>query len=227
VDFFDVNDVLEPYRDVVSYMHLHFSPKSGFYSDALFFLSVGMHRVLPLRRIILLDIDLRFESDISLLHRHFSLFPETAVVGLAHELSPTYLYLFYEHRRRHMETKCGWPPPRGNPGFNSGVLLIDLRRMATSPVFRNLSSLEGVEYLTSKYTFRGLFGDQDFYTLLSCERPELVYVLPCTWNRQLCRWLKYHGYARVFDDYHRCDGRVDVYHANCNSSMPTASLPDS
>ncbi|CAN7938161.1 unnamed protein product [Ixodes hexagonus] len=226
VDFFDVNDVLEPYRDLVNYMHLHFSPASGFYNDALFFLSVGLHRVLPLRRIILLDIDLRFESDISRLYRHFSLFPEAAVVGMAHELSPAYLYLFREYRRRHPETKCGSPSPRGNQGFNSGVLLIDLHRMATSAVFRNLSSREGVGYLTSKYMFRGHFGDQDFYTVLSCERPELVHVLPCTWNRQLCLWLKYHGYARVFDDYYRCDGRVDIQHANCNSSMPV-TLPGS
>ncbi|CAN7938160.1 unnamed protein product [Ixodes hexagonus] len=226
VDFFDVNDILEPFRDVISYMRLHFSPTSGFYNDALFYVSVGLHRVLPLRRLILLDIDLRFESDISLLRRHFSLFPETAVIGMGHELQPVYLHLFHEHRKRHPETKCGSPSPHGNPGFNSGVLLIDLHRVATSPVFRNLSSRKGIEYLTSKYSFRGHLGDQDFYTLLSCERPELVYVLPCTWNRQLCQWWKDHGYAQVFDDYHRCEGRVDIYHGNCNTLMP-ATLPGS
>ncbi|KAG0416354.1 hypothetical protein HPB47_006489 [Ixodes persulcatus] len=223
VEFFDVNDVLEPFRDLVSYMHLHFSPKSGFYSNALFFLSLGLHRVLSLRRLILLDIDLRLESDVWLLHRHFALFPETALVGMAHEQQPTYLHLFHEHRKRHPETRCSLPLPRGNPGFNSGVLLLDLHRMAMSSAFQNLSSREGVEYLTSKYRFQGHLGDQDFYTVLSCERPELVYALPCTWNRQLCQWWKEHGYAHVFDDYHRCEGRVDIYHGNCNTSMPTAA----
>ena len=55
-----------------------------------------------------------------------------------------------------------------------------------------------VKKLGEKYNFRGHLGDQGFYTLLSFEHPELFYVLPCSWNRQLCVWWKNHGYKEIF-----------------------------
>ncbi|KAK7085267.1 Xyloside xylosyltransferase 1, partial [Halocaridina rubra] len=46
---------------------------------------------------------------------------------------------------------------------------------------------------TSLYSFQGHLGDQDLYTLIAFDYPELFYTLPCGWNRQLCEWWRNHG----------------------------------
>lgn len=220
VDLLDVEDVASPLEEMVSYLQPHFSNPFGYYQGALFFLSMGLHRVFHMARILLLDVDLELRSDIALLHSHFRRFPPRAVVGIAQEQQPVYRHVFHKFHKEHPETRCGEPPPEGHPGFNSGVVLLDLDRMRSSREYAELSSRAGVKYLTSKYSFRGHLGDQCFYTVAGCERPELFYVLPCTWNRQLCHWWKDHGYADVFDRYHACPGRADIYHGNCNSTIP-------
>lgn len=70
------------------------------------------------------------------------------------------------------------------------------------------------------YSFQGTLGDQDLYTLIAFDHPELFYTLPCTWNRQLCLWWKYKGYEHVFGDYFSCQGKIEIYHGNCKSVIP-------
>lgn len=46
--FHDVNDLTEKLFPIVEAMQKHFSAGSGaYYSDAIFFLSVAMHRIMP------------------------------------------------------------------------------------------------------------------------------------------------------------------------------------
>lgn len=48
VVFHDVNDLTEKLFPIVEAMQKHFSAGSGaYYSDAIFFLSVAMHRIMP------------------------------------------------------------------------------------------------------------------------------------------------------------------------------------
>lgn len=221
-ELLDMDDMLAPLEDLVSFLQPHFS-SHAYYSKKLFFLSTGLHRLYPagVRRLILLDVDLHVRSDIALLHKHFALFPPGTIMGLAHELQPVYHHLLHKYRQQHPGTLCGEPAPRGNPGFNSGVLLIDLEAVRNSSTYKKFLTASGVQWLVKKYSFGGHLGDQDFYSLLSWEFPELFYVLPCTWNRQLCEWWRHHGYADVFDEYHRCNGTVHIYHGNCNTSIPS------
>lgn len=125
----------------------------------------------------------------------------------------------------------GEPPPHGLTGFNSGVLLLDLAKLRQSELYDSLLNHETIDRLTAKYQFKGHLGDQDFFTLVGMEHEEMFYVLPCEWNRQLCRWWGEHGYEHVFDDYFRCeppsddDGRanddgIKIYHGNCNTAIP-------
>ena len=74
-------------------------------------------------------------------------------------------------------------------------------------------------YYLFRYSFKGHLGDQDFYTLLSFEQPQLFYQLPCTFNRQLCQWWKNKGYERVFDEYFACSGDVKIWHGNCDTPI--------
>jgi lipopolysaccharide biosynthesis glycosyltransferase len=72
-------------------MQEHFSYKPGaYYSHALFFLSMVLHRVLPedIHRVIMLDADLKFAGDIAQLYHQFDLFSDENVIGIANEAQP-------------------------------------------------------------------------------------------------------------------------------------------
>lgn len=110
--------------------------------------------------------------------------------------------------------------PFGFPGYNSGVVLFNLSAIRKSTRYSHIISKENVERLTYKYKFRGHLGDQDYYTLLGYEYPELFQTLPCNFNRQLCVWWRNHGYKDLFGNYSQCKSETIVYHGNCNTPIP-------
>lgn len=137
-------------------------------------------------------------------------------------LSPplSFRHTFWQYRKENPRTRVGEPPPEGLPGFNSGVMLLDLKEMRTSVLYNQLLKPDNVAALADQYRFRGHLGDQDFFTMIGMEHPELFYPLACGWNRQLCTWWREHGYGDVFQLYYRCQGPVFIYHGNCNSPIP-------
>ncbi|KAM7043764.1 PREDICTED: xyloside xylosyltransferase 1 [Sturnus vulgaris] len=219
----DVNELTEKLFPIVEAMQKHFSAGSGtYYSDSIFFLSVAMHRIMPkeITQIIQVDLDLKYKTNIRDLFDEFDNFPEGAVIGIAREMQPVYRHTFWQYRRENPQTKVGEPPPDGLPGFNSGVLLLNLEAMRQSKLYNQLLEPTMVQKLTEKYHFKGHLGDQDFFTMVGMEHPELFHVLDCTWNRQLCTWWRDHGYSDVFDQYFQCEGEVRIYHGNCNTPIP-------
>lgn len=225
----DADALAKKMHQLVSKMQNHFSHSPGsYYGDSLFFLSIGLYKVFNknIDKMILLDSDLKFKRDIADLHALFSNFSETNLIGIARDGQPVYRHLFWQYRKENPDTRVGNPPPNGLTGFNSGVLLLDLARMRKSELYNQLLSNEKIEYLTKKYYFKGHLGDQDFFTLLGMEHEELFYVLPCQWNRQLCRWWGEHGYADIINEYYKCDGEVFIYHGNCNTPIPRDSDDD-
>lgn len=55
-------------------MQEHFSSVPGtYYSDSLFYLSLGLYKIAPLHhdKVILLDVDVKFQNSIEELHQHF------------------------------------------------------------------------------------------------------------------------------------------------------------
>lgn len=167
----------------------------------------------------MLDTDLKFKSDIRELWEMFNDFSPSNLIGIAQELQPLYRHITSEYREDHPGTNVGAPPPDGYTGFNSGVVLMDLGRIRNSILEDYLLELNRVKQLAEKYMFQGFLGDQDYYTLLSFEHPELFHVLPCTWNRQLCTSWK-ETYPDIFDEYHDCQGEVNVYHGNGDTPFP-------
>lgn len=223
VIFHDVGILTEKLFPVVEAMQKHFSAGSGtYYGDAIFFLSVAMHQIMPqeISRIIQLDLDLKYTANIRELFEEFDRFPPGAVIGLAREMQPVYRHTFWQFRRENPQSRVGDPPPEGLPGFNSGVMLLNLEAMRQSALYRRLLEPAALQRLTDKYHFQGHLGDQDFFTVAGMEHPELFHVLDCTWNRQLCTWWKDHGYRDVFDAYFRCEGHVRIFHGNCNTPIP-------
>ena len=174
----------------------------------------------------MLDIDLRFENDIEQLNQLFDRFEPNNILGIARENQPVYRHLLWRYRQENPQTSVGNPPPNGLTGFNSGVLLLNLDRMRESQEFqRLLNNVSLIEQLRNKYHFtHPHLGDQDFYSLLSFEYPNLFFILPCTWNRQLCTWWKGKGYDDVWESYFNCNNEqnIHLYHGNCNTPIPTA-----
>lgn len=207
----------------------------SYYSDALFYLSLGLHRIASpkIRRGVLIDCDLVFRADAKLLFDQFRHFDDEHLFGLAPELTPVYRHSLYKYRAQNPGTILGSPyyphagifssyrrPRHGYPGLNSGVVMMDFERMRASKFYAVCLTEEQVTRLVKKYNFRGHLGDQDFYTLIGYEFPSLVYRLDCAFNRQMCMWWKDHGYSDVFDTYFHCEGRIRIYHGNCNTRLP-------
>ncbi|KAI9519374.1 Xyloside xylosyltransferase 1 [Dissostichus eleginoides] len=221
--FHDVVDLTHKLFPIVEAMQKYFSAGSGaYYSDAIFFLSVAMHQIMPesLTRIVQLDLDLKYRTNIRDLFKEFDRFPPGAVIGITREMQPVYRHTFWQYRKENPRTRVGDPPPEGLPGFNSGVMLLDLGAMRESALYNQLLKPSNVAKLADQYRFRGHLGDQDFFTMIGMEHPELFYPLACGWNRQLCTWWRDHGYGDVFQMYYRCEGLVYIYHGNCNSPIP-------
>jgi xylosyl alpha-1,3-xylosyltransferase len=145
-------------------------------------------------------------------------------LGIARENQPVYRHLLWLYRQENPQTLVGNPPPSGITGFNSGVLLLDLDRIRQSNLFQQyLNNASLIDELRRKYRFNHPhLGDQDFYSLLSFEHPDLFFVLPCSWNRQLCTWWKGKGYDDVWETYYNCNNErnISLYHGNCNTPIP-------
>uniref|UniRef100_UPI0037E7743F xyloside xylosyltransferase 1 isoform X2 n=1 Tax=Semicossyphus pulcher TaxID=241346 RepID=UPI0037E7743F len=221
--FHDVEALTQKLFPIVEAMQKYFSAGSGaYYSDAIFFLSVAMHHIMPesLTRILQLDLDLKYRTNIRDLFQEFDRFSPGAVMGIAREMQPVYRHTFWQYRKENPQTRVGEPPPDGLPGFNSGVMLLDLGAMRASALYNQLLEPNNVAKLADQYRFRGHLGDQDFFTMIGMEHPELFYSLACGWNRQLCTWWRDHGYGDVFQLYYRCVGPIYIYHGNCNSPIP-------
>ena len=168
----------------------------------------------------MLDSDLEFKSDIAELFGHFTSFSPSNIFGLAREQQPVYRHIFHMYRKEKPDTRIGGPPPNGLTGFNSGVLMMDLQRIRRSQLYQRILTDRTIQDLAKKYEFQGHLGDQDFYTLLSLQHEELFYVLPCSWNRQLCTWWRDNGYSDVFQLYYNCAQPVHIYHGNCRTEIP-------
>ncbi|XP_050015839.1 xyloside xylosyltransferase 1 isoform X2 [Alexandromys fortis] len=117
VIFHDVAVLTDKLFPVVEAMQKHFSAGSGtYYSDSIFFLSVAMHQIMPkeILRIIQLDLDLKYKTNIRELFEEFDNFLPGAVIGIAREMQPVYSLLKGgKNNRFHRERVGGLvSPPR-------------------------------------------------------------------------------------------------------------------
>ncbi|KAL0104461.1 hypothetical protein PUN28_017293 [Cardiocondyla obscurior] len=224
VFYYNVHQLAEQLEDIVSVMSPHFSSKPGtYYSDALFFISLGLHRIAPSYQKLaaMFDADMKFRRDVKDLFEEFNKFGKEALFGLAPELTPVYRHVLYLYRNKHPMTMFGEPRHKGGyPGFNSGMILFNLERLRESRLYNEIVNKDNVKAMTEKYHFKGHLGDQDFYTLLGMERPELIHMVDCGWNRQLCTWWRDRGYADIFANYSECHSEIKLWHGNCNTPIP-------
>ncbi|XP_069583286.1 xyloside xylosyltransferase 1 isoform X2 [Ranitomeya imitator] len=128
VIFHDVGTLTEKLFPVVEAMQKLFSAGTGtYYSDSIFFLSVALHLLMPkdIARIIQLDLDLKFQTNIRELFEEFDNFLQNSVIGIAHEMQPVYRADKVRLRwSRSVKTRRGRHLMKmGGPGSTSGMPL--------------------------------------------------------------------------------------------------------
>ena len=65
------------------------------------------------------------------------------------------------------------------------MVLYNLARMRESPEYNRLLSSEEVRRVMYKYGYAVSLGDQDWFTNIGFEAPQMFYRLPCQFNAQM------------------------------------------
>ena len=77
----------------------------------VFDIGIVYHLIFPFRRLIALDLDLKFTVDVAELADQFELMAPENILAAANDLAPHYWYDFRHYRRRHPETIVGQVRP--------------------------------------------------------------------------------------------------------------------
>ncbi|XP_026331083.1 LARGE xylosyl- and glucuronyltransferase 1-like [Hyposmocoma kahamanoa] len=141
------------------------------YSGVYSFFKLLYTDVLPksLEKVIVLDSDLTFLSDVAELWSMFKNMTDEQLLGLVENESNWY----YEADR--------WPAL--GRGFNTGVMLLNLRKIHTTTNW-TLLWREAVNFNIKKLTKTSL-GDQDVINAIIHNHPQIVYNIGCQYNVQM------------------------------------------
>lgn len=144
------------------------------YSGDFGLLKLLLPKILPLtlEKVIVLDTDIAFATDILDLWKLFGYFKKEAI-GLVENQSDWYLGKLWKNYR---------PWSAIGRGFNTGVMLLrlnELRNYDWNNLWRVIAEKELLSMLSTS------LADQDIFNAVIKNNPNLVYRLPCQWNVQL------------------------------------------
>ncbi|XP_060759618.1 xylosyl- and glucuronyltransferase LARGE1-like isoform X5 [Neoarius graeffei] len=165
VDFYDADEL----KSEVSWIpNKHYS---GIYG----LMKLVLTKTLPsnLQKVIVLDTDITFATDIAELWAVFHKFKGQQVLGLVENQSDWYLGNLWKNHR---------PWPALGRGFNTGVILLlldHLRKLRWEQMWRLTAERELMSMLSTS------LADQDIFNAVIKQNPFLVHQLPCFWNVQL------------------------------------------
>ncbi|KAL6113688.1 large2 [Pungitius sinensis] len=145
------------------------------YSGIYGLMKLTLTKALPadLSKVIVLDTDITFATDIAELWGIFRKFTDKQVIGLVENQSDWYLGNLWKNHK---------PWPALGRGFNTGVILLyleRLRRMGWEQMWRLTAERELMSMLSTS------LADQDIFNAFIKQNPVLVHQLPCFWNVQL------------------------------------------
>ncbi|XP_041790471.1 LARGE xylosyl- and glucuronyltransferase 2 [Chelmon rostratus] len=145
------------------------------YSGIYGLMKLTLTKALPsdLSKVIVLDTDITFATDIAELWGIFRKFTEKQVIGLVENQSDWYLGNLWKNHK---------PWPALGRGFNTGVILLyleRLRRIGWEQMWRLTAERELMSMLSTS------LADQDIFNAFIKQNPVLVHQLPCFWNVQL------------------------------------------
>ena len=161
--------------------------------------------------------DMQFVSDIKDLQAQFDVIKDASVMAVGLDLSPHYLKQLKGYLEANPQSTLG--APGAQQGLNTGVVLFDLEKMRKNRIYNGYLNAKSVHVLFKKYRMDLTLGDQDWFTLLSFEQPQLVSLLPCRFNVQLS--LEYWaGNRENFTRYHYCDAPASLKIVHFNGCGP-------
>lgn len=145
------------------------------YSGVYGLMKLTLPKVLPdsLDKVIVLDTDVTFATDIAELWSIFSKFQHKQSIGLVENQSDWYLGKLWKKHR---------PWPALGRGYNTGVILLDLKQLRDEgwgQLWRQIAEKDLMTHYTTS------LADQDIFNAIIKQHPYLVYKLPCQWNVQL------------------------------------------
>ncbi|XP_053545281.1 xylosyl- and glucuronyltransferase LARGE2 [Bombina bombina] len=145
------------------------------YSGIYGLLKLTLTKALPsnLTKVIVLDTDITFATDIAELWSIFRKFTGQQVLGLVENQSDWYLGNLWKNHK---------PWPALGRGFNTGVILLlldKLRLIGWEEMWRLTAERELMSMLSTS------LADQDIFNAVIKGSSSLVYQLPCFWNVQL------------------------------------------
>ncbi|XP_072278145.1 xylosyl- and glucuronyltransferase LARGE2 [Pyxicephalus adspersus] len=145
------------------------------YSGIYGLMKLTLVKALPsdLSKVIVLDTDITFATDIAELWAIFRRFTGDQVLGLVENQSDWYLGNLWKNHK---------PWPALGRGFNTGVILLlldKLRLIGWEEMWRVTAERELMNMLSTS------LADQDIFNAVIKRSPGLVYPLPCYWNVQL------------------------------------------
>ncbi|CAI9725108.1 LARGE xylosyl- and glucuronyltransferase 1-like [Octopus vulgaris] len=143
------------------------------YSGVYGLMKLTLPKLLPLEKVIVLDTDITFATDIADLWKIFRILKGKQAIGLVENQSDWYLGKLWKNHR---------PWPALGRGFNTGVILLDIRMLQElnwMQVWRLIAERELMSMLSTS------LADQDIFNAVLKQHPYLVYRLPCQWNVQL------------------------------------------
>ncbi|XP_050448704.1 xylosyl- and glucuronyltransferase LARGE1-like isoform X2 [Cataglyphis hispanica] len=124
-------------------------------------------------RVLVLDTDVTVMSDVYSLWKMFENFSAVQTLGLIENQSNWYVKALSYGQR---------PWPALGRGFNTGVMLMHLRRLRDG---KFASLWERVTKSVLRYIPETSLADQDVINAVINEQPNIVYKIECTWNIQL------------------------------------------
>lgn len=145
------------------------------YSGVYGLLKLLLPNTLPsnLTKVIVLDTDITFATDIGELWKKFQIFQKDQAIGLVENQSDWYLGKLWRNHK---------PWPALGRGYNTGVILLQLEKL------RNLKWKEIWRNVATKHLKSLLWtslADQDIFNAVLKENEYLLHILPCQWNVQL------------------------------------------
>ncbi|XP_052215378.1 xylosyl- and glucuronyltransferase LARGE2s-like isoform X2 [Dreissena polymorpha] len=144
------------------------------YSGIYGLMKLVLPKILPvdLRKVIVLDTDITFASDIAELWKLFGVLAKEAL-GLVENQSDWYLGKLWKNHQ---------PWPALGRGFNTGVMLMNLAILRGIDWMRIWRQVAEKELQVMLHT---ALADQDIINSVLKQHPQLVKTLPCQWNVQL------------------------------------------
>ncbi|XP_071099912.1 xylosyl- and glucuronyltransferase LARGE1-like [Haliotis cracherodii] len=145
------------------------------YSGVYGLMKLTLPKTLPadLDKVLVLDTDVTFATDIAELWKIFRVLKEKQAIGLVENQSDWYLGKLWKNHR---------PWPALGRGFNTGVILLDLK------ILKELNWMQMWRLIAEKELMSMLatsLADQDIFNAVLKQYPYMVYKLPCQWNVQL------------------------------------------